>query len=56
MEALNSSKVYFTGLWGIENANVYKTVPIFSGLGHGKLAEFLILQWWLMINTWAREM
>ena len=29
--------INFMGLVGIVNANVYKTEPIFTGLGHGKL-------------------
>ena len=35
--------VNFTGLAGIINAPVYKTEPIFTGLGHGKLSWFLTL-------------
>ena len=33
--------VNITGLAGIENKTVYKTEPIITGLGHGKLFEFL---------------
>ena len=29
--------INFTGLAGIVNTTVYKTEPIFTGIGHGKL-------------------
>ena len=35
--------VNFTGLVGIVNVTVYKTGPIFTGLGHGKLSWLLTL-------------
>ena len=35
--------VNFTGLVGIVNTTVYKTKPIFIGLGHGKLFWFVTL-------------
>ena len=37
-------QVDFMALAGIVNATVYKTEPIFTGLGHGKLSWFLTLQ------------
>ena len=35
--------VNFMGLAGMVNVTVYKTEPIFKGLGHGKLSLFLTL-------------
>ena len=35
----------FTGIVGIVNTIFYKTEPIFTGLRHGKLSQFLTLQY-----------
>ena len=43
----------FTGLAGRVNANVYKTESIFTGLGHGKLSQFLALYVHTLLNVTA---
>ena len=46
--------VNFTGLPGIVNVTVYKTEPIFTGLGHGKLSWFWTLISDLLAPTLSR--
>ena len=38
MHRVRQYLINLTGLAGIVNATVYKTGPIFTGLGHGKLS------------------
>ena len=40
----------FHRLAGVVNAIVYKTEPIFTGLNHGKLSQFLTMQIGLLIT------
>ena len=47
--------VNFTGPAGIVNATVYKTKPIFTGLGHGKLSKFLTLFIFMKISVKSKK-